>query len=112
VKYYADLADTWLRLRQLGGFEWLEVRYEEIVSGLEAQGRRATAFLGLDWRPAQAACHEAASRKLVFSPTYGEVAKPVYNRAVGRWRHYAAALEPFQQRLAPYCRAFGYPMAP
>jgi tetratricopeptide (TPR) repeat protein len=108
VKHYMDLMDTWLRLRELGGFEWLESRYEDIVGGLEAEGRRATAFLGLEWHTDQAACHEAASRKLIFSPTYGEVTKPVHNRALGRWRHYAAALEPFQQRLAPYCRAFGY----
>jgi tetratricopeptide (TPR) repeat protein len=108
VKHYADLMDVWLRLRELGGFEWLETRYEDIVAGLEAEGRRVTEFLGLTWRPEQARAHESARAKLVFSPTYSEVAQPVYNRAVGRWRHYAAALEPFQPKLGPYCRAFRY----
>jgi tetratricopeptide (TPR) repeat protein len=108
VKHYADLMDTWLRLRELGGFEWLETRYEEVVSHLEEDGRRVTEFLGLSWHADQAACHEAARRKLVFSPTYSEVAQPVHDRAVGRWRNYAAALEPFLPRLAPYIQAFGY----
>ena len=108
VKHYADLMDTWLRLRRLGGFDWLETRYEDVVGNLEAEGRRVTEFLGLPWHEDQGACHEAARRKLVFSPTYSEVAKPVHNRAIGRWRNYAAALEPLLPRLDVYTRAFGY----
>jgi len=108
VGHYADLMDVWLRMRELGGFDWIETRYEDIVADVEKEGRRVTEFLGLSWHPAQANCHEAAGRKLVFSPTYSEVAQPVHNRAVGRWKHYAAALEPFQQRLSSYVRALGY----
>jgi hypothetical protein len=108
VKHYADLMDTWLRLRELGGFEWMETRYEDVVGGLEAAGRRITEFLGLSWHADQATCHEAAQRKLVYSPTYGEVAKPVHDRAVGRWRNHAAALEPLLPRLAKYVQTFGY----
>jgi hypothetical protein len=112
VRHYADLMDVWLRLRELGGFDWIETRYEDIVAGGEVEGRRVTGFLGLIWHPAQAACHEAAAARFVFSPTYSEVAKPVHNRAVGRWKHYAAALDPFQQKLTPYLQAFGYGPAP
>lgn len=108
VKHYSDLMDTWLRLRTLGGFDWLETRYEDIVSGLEAEGRRVTEFLGLTWHPDQAACHEAARRRLVYSPTYSEVAKPVHSRAIARWRNYAAALEPHLSLLAPYLQSFRY----
>jgi hypothetical protein len=100
--------DTWLRLRELGGFAWLETRYEDVVVGLEAEGRRVTEFLGLTWHPDQAVWHEAARRKLVYSPTYSDVAKPVHDRAVGRWRNYPAALEPLLPRLAAYTKAFGY----
>jgi tetratricopeptide (TPR) repeat protein len=108
IKHYSDLMDVWLRLRDLGGFEWIESRYEDVVAGLEAEGRRVTEFLGLTWHPAQARFHEAARDKLVFAPTYNEVTQAVHPRAVGRWRHYAAALEPFQEPLARYLRAFGY----
>ena len=108
VKHYADLMDTWLRLRRLGGFDWMETRYEDIVGDMETEGRRVTEFLGLSWHPDQSASHEAARRKLVFSPTYGEVAKPVHGRAIGRWRNYAAALEPFLPKLDAYARTFGY----
>lgn len=108
VKHYTDLMDVWLRLRELGGFDWLETRYEDLVADMPAEGRRVTAFLGLEWSPVQARFHETAADKFVFSPTYTDATQSVHNRAVGRWRNFADALAPFQERLAPYCRAFGY----
>ena len=108
AKYYADSMDVWLRLRDLGGFDWLETRYEDVVNNLEAEGRRVTAFLGLPWHEAQAKYYETARQKFVFAPTYHDVTKPVYHRAVRRWEHYAESLAPLQLALAPYCRAFGY----
>jgi hypothetical protein len=108
ARHYADLMEVWLRLRELGGFDWIETRYEDIVVNLEYEGRRITEFLGLPWHPQQVNYHETARRKFIFAPTYNNVTQPIYNRAVGRWRHYAEALAPIQDRLAPYCRAFGY----
>lgn len=106
--HYADLMDVWLRMKELGGFDWIETRYEDIVANLESEGRRVTEFLGLPWHPQQAAYHETNRKKFVFSPTYNEATRPVYSRAVGRWKNYAEALAPIQERLAPYCRTFRY----
>ena len=108
TRHYADLMDVWLRMRELGGFDWIETRYEDVVESLETEGRKITTFLGLPWHPDQARFHETARRKVLFAPTYHDVTQPVYHRAVGRWERYAEALEPVQARLAPYCRAFGY----
>ncbi|HWY75581.1 MAG TPA: sulfotransferase [Verrucomicrobiae bacterium] len=108
VQHYTALMDVWLRMRDLGGFDWIETRYEDIVNNLEAEGRRVTEFLGLAWRQEQASFHESASQKVIFAPNYESVGKPVHKRAVGRWERYAEALAPLQERLAPYCRAFGY----
>jgi hypothetical protein len=108
AKHYGDLMDVWLRLRELGGFDWVESRYEDVVNNLETEGRRVTEFAGLSWHPTQANHREVSARKVLFAPTFSDVAKPVHTRAVGRWQHYAEALAPIQERLAPYCRAFGY----
>ena len=108
AKHYADLMDVWLRLRELGGFDWIETRYEDVVENMEAEGQRATEFLGLIWHPNQSRYHETARRKFLFAPTYHDVTQPVYRRAVGRWERYAEALVPVQSKLAPYCKAFGY----
>ncbi len=108
ARHYADLMDVWLRMRELGGFDWMETRYEDIVSNMESEGRRVTEFLGLSWHPQQAAFHETNRNKFVFSPTYNDATRPVYQRAVGRWKNYADALSPLQERLAGYCRTFNY----
>jgi tetratricopeptide (TPR) repeat protein len=108
AKFYADCMDVWLRMRELGGFDWIETRYEDVVGNLAAEGQRVTNFLGLPWHEAQATYYEAARRKLVHAPTYNEVTQPVYKQAVGRWEHYAEALAPLQAGLEPYVRAFGY----
>ena len=108
AKHYADLMDVWLRLRELGGFEWMEMRYHEVVANPEGEGRRVTEFLGLQWHPQQAGHQEIARKKILHSPTYFEAAKPVYKQARERWPNYARALAPLQERLAPYCKAFGY----
>jgi tetratricopeptide (TPR) repeat protein len=108
ARHYADLMDVWLRMRELGGFAWIETRYEDVVANLESEGRRVTEFLGLSWHPQQAAFHETNRQKFVFSPNYVDATRPVYQRAVGRWKNYADALAPIQERLAPYCRMFNY----
>lgn len=110
AKHYADLMDTWLRLRELGGFDWVETRYEDLVADLAVEGRKVTEFLGLTWHPDQMRFHETARRKVLYAPTYHDVTQPVYQRALGRWQRYATALEPVREMLAPYCRAFGYPI--
>jgi hypothetical protein len=108
ARHYADLMDVWLRLRELGGFDWIEVHYRDLVANLESEGRRATEFLQLSWHDSQAKFHESARRKFFFSPTYQDVTQPVHGRSVDRWKNYAEALAPVQDRLSPYCRAFGY----
>lgn len=108
AKFYGDCMDVWLRMKELGGFEWTETRYEELVKNWEGEGHRLTEFLGLQWHKAQSSYQEAVRSKFVHAPTYSDVAKPVYGSAVARWKHYEEALAPIQPTLAKYCQAFGY----
>lgn len=107
-KFYSGCLDVWLRLRDLGGFDWIESRYEDVVANLEREGRRVMDFLGVQWDPAQATFFEFARSKYVSSPTYTEVTQPVYRRAVKRWENYAAALAPLEPVLERYLKALGY----
>jgi tetratricopeptide (TPR) repeat protein len=88
--------------------EHLEVRYEDMVEDLKSVSRRALDFLGVEWDERVLRFDEHARQKLVRSPTYADVTKPVFKRAVGRWHHYQKYLEPHLDKLAPFARAFGY----
>lgn len=52
--------------------------------------------------------HRRSERRAVRTPTYDDVTKPLYTRAMGRWRNYEAYLEPGLHILQPFLDAFGY----
>jgi tetratricopeptide (TPR) repeat protein len=88
--------------------ECLEIRYEDMVADLESTARRVLTFLGVGWDERVLRFHEHAQKKLVRSPTYADVTKPVFKQAVGRWRNYQKYLEPFLPKLQPFIKQFGY----
>jgi cytochrome c-type biogenesis protein CcmH/NrfG len=108
VEDYVALMTMWTTLRPIIKNPWLEVRYEDMVADLESVARRTLDFLGVSWNPTVLKFDEHARQKLVRSPTYADVAKPVFKTAVGRWRNYQKYLEPHLAKLEPFVKAFGY----
>lgn len=86
----------------------IEVRYEEMVADLESLSRQVLEFLNVPWDARVLRFNEYARQKLVRSPTYADVAKPITKGAIGRWRNYQKYLEPYLEKLAPFVDAFGY----
>jgi tetratricopeptide (TPR) repeat protein len=105
---FANDLGLWRKLRDKIASPWLEVRYEDTVSDLEKEARRALEFLGLAWEPSVLEYRERLKEKAVASPTYEAVSQPIYTKAVGRWRHYQKYLEPYLPVLQPALDAFGY----
>jgi tetratricopeptide (TPR) repeat protein len=107
---YAALMGFWQAVASHlpGDSQYLEVRYEDLVKDVESVTRRVVAFLGLDWEPEILRFHERARQKLIRSPTYTEVARPITSGAVGRWKNYAKYMAPSIETLDPFIRAYGY----
>jgi hypothetical protein len=106
-RYALDMA-AWLKLRDLIGAPWIEVRYEDTVADLPATARRALDLLDLPWDDAVLAYQQRAAKKQVLSPTYEAVTNPIYTSAIGRWRNYERHLAPVLATLEPFVKAFGY----
>jgi tetratricopeptide (TPR) repeat protein len=106
-RYALDMG-VWHRLRDVIASPWLELRYEETVSDLEKEARRAVDFLGLPWEPQVLEYRERLKEKAVSSPTYEAVSRPIYTSSIGRWKHYQKYLEPYLTTLQPLAEAFGY----
>jgi tetratricopeptide (TPR) repeat protein len=83
------LATHWLRVLPL---EMLVIDYEELVADLAGESRRLIEFLGLEWEPACLDFH--LTKRPVFTASSWQVRQPLYNRSVGRWRHYERHLGP------------------
>lgn len=107
-RYVLDMG-TWLKLRELIGVPWCQIRYEDTVTDLEGTARRALDTLGLPWDDRVLDYrHRVVDRKHVCSPSYEAVAQPIYTRAIGRWKNYERLLEPVLAMLDPFVREFGY----
>jgi tetratricopeptide (TPR) repeat protein len=105
---YASTMGLWRAAAACLDGSYMEVRYEEVVADLEGVSRRVLEYLGAGWDERVLRFNEYAGSKLVRSPTYAAVAKPISKGAVGRWRNYQKYLEPHLPILAPLLKAFGY----
>jgi hypothetical protein len=108
ARRYAHDLSVWLKLRQIIPSPWLQVRYEDCVTGLERESRKALEFLGLPWDPNVLNYRERLKSKAVNSPTYEAVSQPLYTSAIGRWKNYEKYLEPWLPILQPFIENFGY----
>jgi tetratricopeptide (TPR) repeat protein len=105
---YRRSFDYWYAQESLLGASTLEIRYETLVTDLEAQLRALVGFLELPWEPAMLspAAH-ARARGFISTPSYTQVIEPVTSRGIGRWRNYEAHLRELAPTLAPYLERWG-----
>ncbi|MGA2029953.1 MAG: sulfotransferase, partial [Verrucomicrobiota bacterium] len=96
---YAAVMGVWCAVKSLLKNPWLEVRYEDMVDNLESVARKTLDFLDVPWDERVLGFDQHAREKVVRSPTYADVAKPVYKSAMGRWHNYQKYLEPHLGKL-------------
>lgn len=111
ARVYAGVMGLWLKYREVLGLDFLEVRYESVVSDTAGEAKRVIGFLGEPWDDAVLGYREEASARTASTPGAEAVARPVYDSSIGRWKQYAARMEPALSELAPFVRAFGYETA-
>ena len=106
---YDLVMSHWLRCRQVFPLEVHTIRYERVIEDPAAELRPLAAFLGLEWNGALLDHRRSArERAYIATPSYAQVAEPLYTRARGRWERYRAQLEPVLPILAPWCALMGY----
>ncbi len=71
----------------------LEVDYEAVVEDVEGWARRLVDHCGLDWDEACLRFYD--SKREVRSASFAQVRRPIYASSVGRWRRFAAQMQPF-----------------
>ena len=76
---------------------FLEVSYEDIVHGQEAQTRKLLDFCGLDWDPACLDFHE--NKAPVDTASSVQVRQPLYSKSIDRWKQYGENLSGLKTAL-------------
>jgi len=87
---------------------YLEFRYEDAVTDFEATFKTVFEFLELAWDPSVIDFHRRAIGKQINSPSFSQVAQPLYTSSVARWQPYEKEFEAVAGQLQPYIDAFGY----
>jgi len=76
---------------------FLEIEYESLVASTERESRKLIEFCGLDWDESCLRFYE--SRRITRTASYDQVRQPIYNKSVGRWKHYRRHLGPLAAAL-------------
>ena len=106
-RYLRDL-DAWFELKQVLPNGWVEVRYEDVVNNLQTEVTRVLDSLGLLWSDEMLNYREMIFRRPTNSPTYEQVAQPLHQSSIGRWRNYEKWMAPHLSRLGRYLELLGY----
>lgn len=94
---YRDYLALMAHWRAVLPVEVLDVRYEDLIADQEAQSRRIIAHCGLEWDDACLNYHK--NERAVHTASLWQVRQPIYASSVGKWRNYAAQLQPLRDAL-------------
>lgn len=108
VTRFCQDIDAWLKYRELLVNAWHEVKYEDMVADFDNTTRECLEFLGVRWHDTVLDYRQRVRDKAVNSPTYEEVAKPIYQSSVGRWKRFEKYLQPYLEQLAKYLKILRY----
>lgn len=111
ARLYDLVLTFWTRSNELLPLDVHDLRYEDLVADPEERMRALIAFLGLAWDDALLD-HQgtAIARGRIATPSYAQVAQPIYARASGRWLRYRDQMAPVLPILAPWAERMGYPV--
>ena len=107
AQFYNSTMRLWQHYESVMNLELYKLYYEDLVGDFEFQTKKLFSFLELDWRKEVLEYHKQKKHS-VATPSYSDIAQPVYTRASGRWRNYKSQLQPVMGLLQPYIEAFGY----
>lgn len=96
-RYYIQFERLMAHWRAVLPGRILELSYASLVETPDVAIRRALAFCGLPWH--DDCLHSERNTAPVSTPSAWQVRAPIYTTALGRWRHYAAQIQPLRTLL-------------
>ncbi len=108
ARLYKEVFSLWFHYRSVFDLQVHESRYESLVTGIEENARALIDFIGEPWEPAVLEYYRKDRKRDVLTPSYQDIFRPAYTRAMGRWRHYRRELDPVMETLMPLIELWGY----
>jgi len=105
---YDSVMGLWKKYVNLLPLDYIEVKYEYLVDDFELEVKRLLNFLEIDWDPLLLDYSNHAKNRVIQTPSYNQVTKPIYQTAKYRWQRYKEHIMPIMNRLEPHITYFHY----
>jgi tetratricopeptide (TPR) repeat protein len=106
ARHYVRVTQLVQHYRSEMTLRYLPIRYEDMVADQEESVRAVLGFVGEKFNKACLTFHQ--NRRYARTASYAQVTEPLYDRSVGRWKHYRAHLQPVVPVLLPVMEQLGY----
>jgi hypothetical protein len=106
AQHYALIDGLVAHYRSQMELRYMEIRYEDLVLGQEDTVRRVLAHAGVEFEPACLSFHE--NRRYARTASYAQVSEALYDRSIGRYKHYLPYLGPVLKELEGVMGRHGY----
>lgn len=108
ARFYERVMGFYLKIRPFLSLSMIEIRYEDTVADLKASATRLLEFLGVAWQEDVLRFHEHARKRVISTPSFAAVRKPINQKAVARWKNYESHIRPALPHLQRFTDEFGY----
>lgn len=110
AQHYNLVEDLVAHYRKNVQTRYLPLRYEDMVTGQEAQLRKILEFSGLDYDPSCLAFEQ--NTRYARTASYAQVSEKLYTSSLYRYRAYLKELAPVVEILRPAIERLGYDVEP
>ena len=106
---YDQVFGLWRQYTDLLEPNMIQVKYEDLITDVEATCHPILDFLGTSWHPGLLE-HErtARDRSYIGTASYNQVTQPLYSEATDRWRRYQRDMQSVLPVLEPWISYFEY----
>ena len=109
VDFYCTTMEIFKLSQERYSLDIHRIHYEKLVLDFEGNVSSLLTFLNLKWEKELIDYQKTAlARDRIYTPSYSQVVKPMYNTASFRWKYYEEYLEPYKSQLAPWIEEYGY----
>ena len=107
AQFYDAVMEFAAGLRPLIGLDWLDVRYERVMTDFAGETSAICAFIGLEWTPDMGEFTGRVQVRERATPSIAQLARGLDASSIGHWQHYRAAIETVQPALARWIARSG-----
>lgn len=106
---YNEIMGLWFNYNSTHSVNYHICRYENIVKNFNETINDILKFLNIPWSDDIVNFHETAiKRKIISTPSYDQVNKPIYQDSIYRWKKYEKNITKIYSVLNPWIKKFNY----